>query len=1436
MTPTEFHTDPDREAVATIAGFCYQVDQTIHHWLRLRPGESLVLEGAEDIDVVARELSAPDVDQERLLVQVKRLAGAVTLRSPAVVAAIAHLAGHQERNPAMAVRMEFLTTGRAGRERPNPYTPSKQCLLRWNELASQSERTAEDDQDLGVLQRTLSTLDRPSKGVSDHDWSSLAKVLSYDIAGFAAFVRGLSWSLGASDSATIVADSQQGLVAAGFCPDEGAAVRVYELLFAKVFRALASDDPGDRVLTRDGLGQFLAGCDATELSREAARVRASVAQIEARLSAVESRVAGHDEQLAGQARLLVMLASIVAPVGGRDEVPRPTVSPGDADVASSLNALIATLGTTLSVGPGGSLDPPPDTPLTVARPRAEADIGNRLAACRWVHVWGSIRTGKTSLVRRVVTSDGARVVWVRLRGADPLVALRHAAWSLDAGAPDAVGVLVRAVVGDGVLVLDDLPDLSDRVELRDFMMELARRMSGESRLITTGATRLPRLVREALPVQDIGAPRFANADVEAVLRARGAPVPFVTDRMVSVIQAVTAGHAERVNQCVAVLASRGWVMDATALAAIFSPETDTEQRATILRQVSGTVSSNDARDLLFRLCLLRTPFDDGSLRRVAAVPPSLRNAGVLRASLDGLWLELESNDRWSVSPAIEPFGSGELDEATRTSVHLAIASDYLRNRRLTPIEVGWAMHHFEAGGDANSAAVMLLQYLNAVMEQKAFRMDPGLAERWPLGLPQAMRPELRVLVRATQARVIQAGGGDPSAAVAGLMAELEGTGGAPSWSVRGAALLAHEAASRFSPMVGARLLQMGIEASVDSSVWVVPEHVLVLTVHLHMLYVTRPEYVPSWLSLLRALPATLLTNLTESADFAVAAKVLANKLWMTELEKPVDQRDWDPARSALNLIAQAGRDLGVPVLTACAIAAQLVIQGEYLLDVPAVLALGDRTAAELPPGLSRTIVEDTVGRQLVYGGRESDGVPRLERALADFPAAAALALDRFFGLGAMTLGYSRYDLKGAIDAARRRVALARGNPRSVPLLELVAALGELAIAIWRGESAVAAFPPMDEAAELLLSATSRNEAWRDRFVVFGHVNGFLASMAVSGRPPGVLIGGEAYAPPRQGMFGTSVEGRSSLFQEHTAALLPGQLMSFAVAAGDVQRGLVWAGRACELATRAGLAHMSAEAEQLLAADSFCRGDSGGGLARLQRYVLAMEAVRERHSGDQSALWAPGPDPVLSALAADRRAIHGQWLERVASLPAAVALVQLPIAQVAAEAARVSAFFEQVLVECGPDSVGSGLVEIFRALESGEGSTDVLRRFASSPPDGLDPTSWAVAHLLLGRSEVGEPLSRRLSHHLRFAQALERMSGELGHCYRLFVLPYFVDHWLEVARRSSFLLRNPKLVMADLVAAREGLEEGRLRRTLLIMCDGLDVTLVPRMRAWLTSGE
>src|ERR1700722_11892750 len=127
-----------RDAWGTIRGYVYQVQTTIHEWIRLQPGEELHLECGEDIDHVQNTLADEEAGLARLLGQVKYRGRAVSLRSVDVVRAISSFFHHRQANEGKKLRFRFLTNARIGRETNSALPDGRAGVEVWEEIRNGS--------------------------------------------------------------------------------------------------------------------------------------------------------------------------------------------------------------------------------------------------------------------------------------------------------------------------------------------------------------------------------------------------------------------------------------------------------------------------------------------------------------------------------------------------------------------------------------------------------------------------------------------------------------------------------------------------------------------------------------------------------------------------------------------------------------------------------------------------------------------------------------------------------------------------------------------------------------------------------------------------------------------------------------------------------------------------------------------------------------------------------------------------------------------------------------------------------------------------------------------------------------------------------------------------------------------------------------------------
>jgi hypothetical protein len=149
MTSTDrqhLKADAKRQAADILRGYFYQIWWTVDAWISLRNDELLVVEGAEDFEVLGRN--------DATTTQVKNLTANLTLRSKPALDAIRSFWTLKE-DPRYRIRFCFLTSSRAGIEKGNPLGPGLAGMHAWNLASHRGDG-------IPALRDFLLTLDLPT--------------------------------------------------------------------------------------------------------------------------------------------------------------------------------------------------------------------------------------------------------------------------------------------------------------------------------------------------------------------------------------------------------------------------------------------------------------------------------------------------------------------------------------------------------------------------------------------------------------------------------------------------------------------------------------------------------------------------------------------------------------------------------------------------------------------------------------------------------------------------------------------------------------------------------------------------------------------------------------------------------------------------------------------------------------------------------------------------------------------------------------------------------------------------------------------------------------------------------------------------------------------------------------------------------------------------
>jgi hypothetical protein len=224
--------DSTRVASPAIAGYGYQILQSVDAWLDLSDGEMLFLEGAEDIDVYRQG----DIET----IQVKHTAAEVTLASEPVVAAIGNFWRHCTNNKDRNLRLRYLTTLEVKAERGDPFCGIPGVTL-WEQT-----RHDKNPESIARLKKFLFGL----SGLPDPLRTFIQNATEAEL--LAKLISPTTWQTAAPDRDSLLAEIEFKLVKLGkgrpVPPPAAASVDAVEALFWEVFQVATREK--DRALDR----------------------------------------------------------------------------------------------------------------------------------------------------------------------------------------------------------------------------------------------------------------------------------------------------------------------------------------------------------------------------------------------------------------------------------------------------------------------------------------------------------------------------------------------------------------------------------------------------------------------------------------------------------------------------------------------------------------------------------------------------------------------------------------------------------------------------------------------------------------------------------------------------------------------------------------------------------------------------------------------------------------------------------------------------------------------------------------------------------------------------------------------------------------------------------------------------------------------------------
>ncbi|HET8587690.1 MAG TPA: hypothetical protein VFM74_07435 [Candidatus Limnocylindria bacterium] len=1419
---SEFAVLRDRDAWATIRGYSYQIDLTIQRWLSLAPDHYLELERGEDIDEISGALAvkgATAEDVARVVEQVKHRARPVTLHSAAAVAAIANAIEHRTENPDLALTFRYTTNAPVGRERGVPRRQRVPGIEIWERLRTGATAVAsQEDQasQLAELRQILLQAEKP--GDLPHVvWEHYkAFVTSSTDDQLLDLIRAVEWSTGNPDAQAMRAVIEESLLLEQHARDAEEATAQYERLVVYVIRRLS--EAGIKRLSREELLRQLALPSLPERDRALLRIlETTVQQLAERIGMLE-RAAVQQEAL-----VETLQATVEELARSRDAV----ISPQYIERRPDLRV-------------------PPVVAHVSRRAKAVQELGGELATHAWVALQGSMGAGKTQLAILATQTHGPCGAWVRLRD----LTIEQAADRLDAAMAALAGnpcdVDRGASYGDAcerlgrgtLLVLDDLPRLTGADVLSARLIDLALACRDrEVRLLTTSPYPLPHRLKAALGesvfVERVSPP-LTDEDVGEVLAAYGAPPEMLQPSPVRLLNQLATGHPVLVTALARYVANAGWQLTNDMVTRLFALDFAGAVNNDTLQVLQATVTEPESRDLLYRLTLVREAFTPEDAAALAAAAPDIPRPRKRLATLDGLWVQRDAQQRYVLSPLLHAVGSADLAHDTAKRCHRVLGDRIVKRRQLDPLEILRAIGHFHQAEEFDIAGVLFAQALSVLHHQPASVPDWGVLSWWDtIPLPSGMSLGIQLYIRALQI-VVRRDRGLPTAhLVADVDQLVERATETEAWALLAVAAFAGVDAAHASRYLRRALLLFPHARLADGRPFVLPAE-------LHpaqLLWLQIPEIatesdLADWLDTVEQLAPAERARLFADEMADLAALTLADRFWTAESDRPGPEQNWDGTLATLRLLQGRAEHLGIPLLRIAAIRAQIVVLAEHLGDLAGALTVGQATLAEVASDARLAfLVYEVLGRQYLMAGRTVEALAWMRAALAqpiqDFPW---LRVAAYLNASAASSGQ---DPEAALAYARDAVRLAEASLEVIEF-DVVKALGELAIASWNAGDRDRMAEALHDAGEKLFVERQDTAPWYALSVAFGVVVSTLAAL-VTGRKTAATPGSPAadLAAPKPGAFAWLTGALASRYDDAQDAILCAGMVEILATVGRDDQAAAWLDRGYAVAE-----------------------ETGNALARTQLDIAAIPALlAEDRCADalDRALEASGTatalvnfpqrpdDPAPNAL--DVQAVLGGSSSPLRRRAEAGALdLALPpiccrlacLALESEEHARGVA--ERAAVRCREIGTSAAAPDLWSATASLLEDIFVRGRpFAEllgmSDALGTQHQILGVVARIGASIQPRAPLPQNCALHVAAVRYLYQIRALVPGAYRRLVLPFVFNYWTDKVATQGFRFRTPRLLQDRLLQARDRRPEEQAQAVLSDVAESLGLQVAVDTWEW-----
>jgi hypothetical protein len=884
-------------------------------------------------------------------------------------------------------------------------------------------------------------------------------------------------------------------------------------------------------------------------------------------------------------------------------------------------------------------------------------------------------------------------------------------------------------------------------------------------------------------------------DVKSLLVGEGAPAILIRDSVYSFMLGVTKGHPVLVAATVRWLSINGWELD--NFSALLSGEPMQEARAETGRLTRQLISDVSTRDMLDRLSIVGAPFDADMASIVGKTKPAIERPRERFYDLVGPWIQPLAKSQFEVSPLLQNLWELYIETDLQKRLHFDIAHEYLKQKTINANDALQVCIHLHAAEDWGNLALFLVQFILQIRTPEYAKYFDWVQwffspeKEWPDAIPLGMR----IFIRSLQVRLLIMGGKEYEGYDADLERLISKATDEDMLAVAAARFHAGAELEQASPGLTARRAMEAARA------WRVIEHKIPLEappVAPEILFwgasakLKEREQIRPILEVIKGMSEEERRVVFSSDIGPEMSFFFADACYAIEAAKEQTTRNWAGVLAILDELQEIGLLPGAEPMYAAAVRARAIVLADFMDSADEALEV----LSEIKTGI------DNASSFVLLSTKSSimQNRKRLEEAFNGFQRALEIkegGIYRFLHFDTLRRGviaasqtshfeHAKVWCKSALNILHKEETgqVVVGREYQYDYLEL---LGELAWIHWKyGYPAKSCTAMYAIVQQLVKNNNIDNPRYKETFLKTGHVLGWLASVASTGKPPSIAVDGQEYTMPYTGIFYYRAPRIAELpYIPGKNSFLLSQIAMMASGIGQLKLARKAYLLASETAKQEGLLVYSTIMELELSSLNSYIGDYGAAFASLLAGIIGVTLARRG-----SLETKDNPIEVWESLPVEEKsAIEGFHIYHLVMLPAFSGLLkydnkELCLRQVDKVQEALRAVRRSLLTYDRAVGIVNYMRLAFDTQDQRQNVRDIMRTLK---PD--DHYERLILYIALANQPSARP--EEIANTQAIVLPYVNETGAYGDFTRKSISEWIVKSWYEELENRSFRLNTPR---------------------------------------------